>query len=81
MDGFEGFFKHGRPSIEQRALFDFVAMRVQQVNNEQHFSTCNQTNTFRSLTTQLFLLKGFTAGSYSESFSNTIDHRWKTDFA
>lgn len=35
---------YDQPSIDQRTLFDFVAMRVQQVTDKQHFFTRNQIN-------------------------------------
>ena len=54
--------------------FDFVAMRVQQVNNEQHYYTRKKTNVFR-LNRSLHTLLLVKAVDGFQSFSNTIGHR------
>ena len=46
MDCFQSFFQTCAAVVRSMDMFDFVAMGVQDVNNNQGFLRCNQTNNY-----------------------------------
>ena len=46
MDCFHSFFQICAAVVRSMDMFDFVAMGVQDVNNNQGFLSCNQTNNY-----------------------------------